>query len=177
MELIKTFSNLSPPLQIPLLFNLITNIEKTACKKLLLKRCIEIIEQRIASALIAIENAQSAANAEEKSSAGDKYETFRAMSHLEKDMHSRQLSANRHELAALLAIDCSKLYASVTSGSLIFCEGTVFFISAGLGKINFEGFEVYLVSPLAPLALLLANKKVGAVFMFNKMELTIEETF
>ena len=45
-----------------------------------------MIKQRIAAATLAIENAQSAANAEEKSSAGDKYETSRAMSHLEKDM-------------------------------------------------------------------------------------------
>jgi hypothetical protein len=39
-----------------------------------------------------MESAQQSANSEEKSSAGDKYETSRAMGHLEKDMHARQLA-------------------------------------------------------------------------------------
>ena len=136
-----------------------------------------MIKQRIADAVIAIENAQSAANAEEKSSAGDKYETSRAMRHLEKDMYSRQLLANQLELEALLNVDCDKLYDSITIGSIVFCKDIAFFIAAGLGKINFEGMEVYLVSPVAPMAKLMFNKKVGAVFTFKKMELLITATF
>ena len=136
-----------------------------------------MIKQRIAAAVLAIENAQSAANVEEKSSAGDKYETSRAMSHLEKDMYSRQLLANQQEMAALLNVDCDKLYDSITIGSIDFCKDNAFFIAAGLGKINFEGIEVYLVSPFAPLAKGVFNKKAGAVFAFNKMELFIKATF
>lgn len=136
-----------------------------------------MIKQRIADAVIAIENAQFAANAEEKSSAGDKYETSRAMRHLEKDMYSRQLLANQLELEALLNVDCDKLYDRITIGSIVFCKDIAFFIAAGLGKINFEGMEVYLVSPVAPMAKLMFNKKVGAFFAFNKMELLITATF
>ena len=99
------------------------------------------------------------------------------MSHLEKEMYSRQLLANQREMAALLSVDCSKLYTSISAGSIVFCKGGVSFIAAGLGKINFEGLEVYLVSPIAPIAMLLANKKLAAVFTFRKMELTIEEIF
>lgn len=154
-----------------------TNIEKVNYKKRLLKQCVEMIKQRIAAATLAIENAQSAANAEEKSSAGDKYETSRAMSHLEKDMYSRQLLANQQELEALLTVDCDKLYDSIKIGSIIFCKDVAFFIAAGLGKINFEGFVVYLVSPIAPMAKMVFTKKVGAVFTFKKMELFITATF
>jgi hypothetical protein len=154
-----------------------TNIEKVNYKKRLLKLCVEMIEQRIAATALAIENAQSAANAEEKSSAGDKYETSRAMSHLEKDMYSRQLLANQQELEALLSVDCDKLYDNIKIGSIIFCKDFAFFIAAGLGKINFEGIELYLVSPLAPIAKQVFNKKAGAVFTFKKMELVITATF
>ena len=160
-----------------LLKQLSTNIEKVNYKKRLLNQCVEMIEQRIAAAVMAIENAQSAANAEEKSSAGDKYETSRAMSHLEKDMYSRQLLANQQELEALLNVDCDMLYGNITMGSIVFCKEYAFFIAAGLGKINFEGIEVYLVSPVAPMAKLMFNKKVGAFFAFNKMELLITATF
>src|SRR5665647_1031567 len=135
--------------------------QKMEYKKRLHQYCIAIIQQRINATMQAMQNAQAAANSEEKSSAGDKYETSRAMSHLEKDMHSRQLAANRIELAALFSIDCSSLYDSATTGSFIQCEGCSFFIAAGLGKIHFEGKDIYLLSPNAPMAKLLFKKKHG----------------
>ena len=159
------------------MYHLPANIEKVDFKQRLLKQCIQIIEQRIAAALIVIENAQIAANSEEKSSAGDKYETSRAMSHLEIAMHSRQLSSNRLELASLLNVDCNKIYDTTTTGSIVFCKGGVFFIAAGLGKLPFEGLDLYLLSPLAPLASVLFDKKVGGIFTFNKTELSIIDTF
>ena len=69
--------------------------QKIDFKKALKTRCIEILEQRIDASYNSMQNAQAAANEEEKSSAGDKYETGRAMNHLEKDMHARQLAANK----------------------------------------------------------------------------------
>ena len=73
--------------------------QKIYFKNTLKKRCIEIIEKRISSSYNSMENAQAAANEEEKSSSGDKYETGRAMSYLEKDMYARQLSASELPLS------------------------------------------------------------------------------
>jgi hypothetical protein len=156
---------------------LMSDIDKLTYKKRLLQKSVELIEIRIAANTLAIANAQDAANAEEKSSAGDKYETSRAMSHLEKDMHARQLAANRNELAALFKIDCTKISASIAEGTLVVCSGCNFFIVAGLGKINFDNKDVYLVSPNAPLAGLLFKKQAGDSFIFNKKELVIEAVF
>ena len=147
---------------------MVSDAEKIACKKRLLQQCVELIEKRIAANTQAIANAQDAANAEEKSSAGDKYETSRAMSHLEKDMHARQLAANRIELAALFGLDCTSLYKEGAKGSLVVCEDCSFFIAAGLGKINFDGRDIYLLSPEAPLATLLFKKRTGDSILFNK---------
>jgi len=156
---------------------MLTNAEKAGYKKRLMQQCVELIEMRIAANTQAIANAQDAANSEEKSSAGDKYETSRAMSHLEKDMHSRQLAANRMELAALFALDCTSLYAEGAKGSVVSCADCSFFIAAGLGKINFEGREIYLLSPEAPLATLLFKKRVGDNILFNKIERKITAVF
>ncbi len=145
----------------------------TFFKQRLLAKCAEIIGQRINSLQINITNAQSAANGEEKSSAGDKYETSRAMSHLEKDMYARQLSANQHELAALQRIDCTIKREVVMTGSFIQCESCSFFIAAGLGKIIFEGATIYLLSPAAPFAKILMQKKPGDKIRFNNSELLI----
>ena len=98
---------------------LLSDINRIAFKMSLINKCGQLIQQRIASCKESIENAQVSANTAQKSSAGDKYETSRAMSHLEKDMYSRQLLANQHELERLSLIDCSILYYSATPGSFI----------------------------------------------------------
>ena len=156
---------------------ILSDIEKAALKKRLQQHCIELIELRIAANTQAIANAQDAANAEEKSSAGDKYETSRAMSHLEKDMHTRQLAANRLELAALFGLDCTSLYDEGSKGSLIVCEDCSFFIAAGLGKLNFEGLDIYFLSPDAPLAALLFKRRAGDTVLFNKKLRTIKAVY
>ena len=124
-----------------------------------------------------MDNAQAAANAEEKSSAGDKYETARAMGQLEKDMHAGQLMANKQELAALLNIDSNKLYDSVSTGSVVVCDNLSFFIASGLGKISIEEKDIYFLSPAAPMAKLLLNKIVADLISFNKKEMIIRDIF
>lgn len=146
-------------------------------KTRLYQYCIYIIKERITSIITAMDAAQSAANNEEKSSAGDKYETSRAMSHREKDMQARQLVANQNELSFLLAVDCKKVAAIVEPGSLVCCNELQFFIAAGLGKINFEGQLVYLVSPQAPLAKNLIGRQLGEEFVFNKIPIKITGIF
>ena len=151
--------------------------QKLQYKKRLYQHCIEIIQERIDATIQSMQDAQAAANNEEKSSAGDKYETGRAMSHLEKDMHARQLAANKNELAALLAVDCNSIYTSVKTGSIITCKENRFFIAAGLGKVLFENETVYLLSPNAPLAKSMLNKIAGNTISFNNKEMTIREVF
>ena len=151
--------------------------QKLLYKKNLHQHCITIIQQRIDATIQSMQNAQAAANSEEKSSAGDKHETSRAMSHLEKDMHARQLAANQQELAALLAVDCTKLYTVVATGSIVVCNGLSFFIAAGLGKITFQEVVIYLLSPHAPVAKLLLHKVAGNSITFSNKEILIKDVF
>lgn len=154
-----------------------SDIEKITFKQRLLAKCKGVIEQRIISGVAAIDNAQLAANEEEKSSAGDKYETSRSMNHLEKEMHAGQLTANHIELAALFNIDCTRLYDAVAKGSFIDCGAYCFFIAAGLGKVLFEGRNIYVLAPMAPVAKLLFQKKEGDLILFNKLEVSIKNVF
>ncbi len=154
-----------------------TVIEKIKYKKSLHQYAVEIIGQRIAEAKLLMENAQAAANSEEKSSAGDKYETSRAMNQLEKDMHAKQLAANNLELAALLSIDCDRLYDSIATGSVVVCNKISFFIAAGLGKISFEQKDIYFLSPGAPVAKLLFNKVIGDTIVFNNEQIMVKDVY
>jgi len=151
--------------------------EKIQVKNKLKLTGLAIIEARIAAAKQATEQAQQAANQEEKSSAGDKYETGRAMGHLQKEMHAGQLAAHLKDLAALRAVNTDMLYTSPATGSFIQCNGFSFFIAAGLGKQLIEGQTVFFISPYAPLARLLEQKKTGDLFPFNGTTGMIEDIY
>ncbi len=154
-----------------------TETEKIAFKNGLKQAAQQLIEQRIAAAKTLINNAQEAANSEEKSSVGDKYETARAMSQLEKEMHSKQLAQQIRELALLHEVKTDVIYASATMGACIECANLTFFIAAGLGKQTINGKLIIFLSPQAPLARLLQNKKAGESFVFNGKETVIEQVY
>ncbi|MDQ6843853.1 MAG: GreA/GreB family elongation factor [Bacteroidota bacterium] len=146
-------------------------------KRELKNKCIAIIEKRISAIRLAMEEAQYAANNEEKSSAGDKYETSRAMSHLEKNMQATQLAANLLVLKALFSVNCEIVHNTVQKGSFVTCDTMSFFIIAGLGKLIFNNEEVLAVSPNAPVARLLLGKKPGDHIIFNNKKLEIKSVF
>jgi IS5 family transposase len=154
-----------------------THPEKIQFKIRLKQFALALIGDRIAAAKQAIEQAQQAANQEEKSSAGDKYETARAMGHLQKDMHTRQLGEQIKELSTLHAINIDAIYSSVSAGAFIDCADTAFFIAAGMGKQAIENRTIVFLSPQAPLAKMLLGKKAGDQFPFNHAQRTILEVF
>jgi len=154
-----------------------TDAEKIVFKARLKAYCIAVIEERISNALFAMQQAQEAANEEEKSSAGDKYETSRAMNQLDKDMHAGQLMANRNELAGIIAADCTLLYKKVSIGSVVICEGQSFFIAAGLGKVIFEGQHFYMLSQHAPILALLLDKKTGDEIHFSNKTFLVKDIY
>jgi predicted O-methyltransferase YrrM len=74
-------------------------------KKELFEHCKNLLLQRIANGEKAMLDAQEAANSEEKSSMGDKYETGRAMSQLAREMSAKQVFENKQELGFLLKLE------------------------------------------------------------------------
>lgn len=151
--------------------------QKIAFKSELKEFCHSLIIERIEIAKMAMENAQASANNEEKSSAGDKYETSRAMSHIEKDMHAQQLAKNLNELATLHGIGTGKVYVVAQPGAFVRCKDFSFFIASGLGKHEIKSTLIYFLSLNAPLAMVLVNKKVGDRFLFNTSEIEILDIF
>lgn len=154
-----------------------TQEEKLQFKHILRDRCVALIRQRITNSAAAIESAQEAANAEEKSSAGDKYETGRAMNHMEKEMHSKQLVAHQKELSTIQAIECNAIDHAVKAGSVVQSKESCFFILAGLGRMEVNGNIILLLSPFAPVARLLMNKTIGDIVLFNKKAIAITDIF
>lgn len=159
------------------LISTMTHQEMITCKNSLKKAGLLRIEERIAITKSAIANAQEAANSEDKSSAGDKYETGRAMGHLEKDMYARQQAENITELDRLKRVNTDMIYTTAQTGAFVRCADQSFFIAAGLGKQLIDNQLVYFLSPFTPLAKLLFGKKAGDSFFFNKMDIVILEIY
>jgi transcription elongation GreA/GreB family factor len=154
-----------------------TNPEKIAFKNKLKNLGLDLLRRRIATAQEAMDRAQEAANSEEKSSAGDKYETGRAMGQLQKEMHGRQLAEYAKEVKALQSIVTDSLCDKGGPGSLVHVAAIAFFLSAGLGRQELEGQTILFISPLAPLARTLQNKKPGDTILFNGASMLIEDVY
>ncbi len=140
----------------------------TETKQALLALCEAYVQQRIRTARQAMEAAQESANQEEKSSAGDKYETGRAMAQLERDRHAQLLADAQKLQSELSRLNVEKAYSTVQPGSLVTTNQGAFFISISAGKLTFNGIGYFAVSPASPIATALAGHKAGDVVTFNR---------
>ena len=151
--------------------------EKIAFKNKMKKWGLDLIAQRISTVQTFMSQAQEAANSEDKSSAGDKYETGRAMGHLQKEMYGRQLAEWQKERTSLESLSMESTCKEGRAGALLRCDDIDLFISAGLGKQIFDNRIILFLSPQAPLAKSLMGKKPGDLIGFNKTTRVILEIF
>ncbi len=102
--------------------------------------------------------AQESANEESKSSAGDKYETGRAMAHLDIENSSSQL-AEANKLRKLLKdINPEMISPTVQLGSLVYTNQLNYFMAIPMGKTEVDGAIWYVVSQASPVGKLLSGK-------------------
>lgn len=137
--------------------------------------CKTQIEERIQRAKDAIQFAQEAANTEEKSSAGDKYETGRAMAQRERVQAAGQLEEALKLRDVLDRINPSIKTLRGTVGSLVISDKARFYIAISLGAVQLEGLNYFIVSQDSPIGKLLLNTAVHDNFLFNKETHTILE--
>ncbi len=139
-------------------------------KSQLLVFCFDYVSQRIANSKQAMDDAQAAANEEGKSSAGDKYETGRAMAQIERDKAAQQLDEALKLKKVLSGLDSSIANSSIRLGSVVETSGANFYLAISAGKFLIDGKEFLIISPYSPIGKLLLNLKAGDTFRFNNKE-------
>jgi transcription elongation GreA/GreB family factor len=145
-------------------------------KSELISRCLDLVEQRIANAQQAMNAAQESANTEGKSSAGDKYETGRAMAQIERDKAAQQLNEARILKSVLTRIDNHPSGSQVVMlGSVVKTDNNHFFLAISLGKIQVDGADYFVIAPATPIGRILMGLKAGRQFSFNNQLHTIRE--
>jgi len=131
------------------------------------KICSETVEEKIKSMQGRLDSLNESMKNETKSSVGDKYETGRAMIHIQKDQIMKQLSEALELRTKLTQVNPSKKSAKVALGSLVVCNSGNYYISVGLGKIVFDKQVYFAISVISPIGKLLLNKEVGDEVSFR----------
>lgn len=107
---------------------------------------------------------------ETKSSAGDKYETSRAMLQIEREKMGKQLAELEQLEQVLKSISTEQQHTQVRFGSLVQTSQFNYFISVSLGEIHLGDFSFYAISKQTPFAEQLLKKK-------EKDEVSFRNTF
>tara|TARA_R100000951_G_C2592923_1_gene165637 strand:- start:267 stop:719 length:453 start_codon:yes stop_codon:yes gene_type:complete len=109
-----------------------------------------------------------------KSSAGDKYETGRAMMQQEMDQAEKRLAQIKALKNELNRLPLEETSSTVIPGSFIKTTSGLFFIGVSLGKVEVGDQVIFAISTASPLGKLLHAKEVGDSILFNGQEQTIE---
>ena len=132
------------------------------------QQCVAYVEQRIATLHQAMADTEDAANEETKNSAGDKYETGRAMMQLEMEKHATQLAEAVKLKKTLQDISLTEQTNDVVhQGCVVTTNHETFYISIGVGAITIDGVRYFAVSPSSPIGMKMIGLKPGDEFQMN----------
>lgn len=143
-------------------------------KNTLYTYCIDYVTERITRLKTEIKKTQSSANEETKSSAGDKYETGRAMAQLEIEKNTKQLAEAERLQAMLLAIHTDLVSEIIIPGSLVTTSKGIFYISISIGLAEIDKKLYFIIAPDSPIGKLFMGKKAGDIVSWNNNVYTIQ---
>lgn len=144
-------------------------------KKSLHALCEAYVNDRIATIKQAIVQAQASANDETKSSAGDKYETGRAMMQLEIEKNTTQLQEALKLQKTLTDTPADETDWIVKLGSIVYTNEGNFYIAISAGALTCGQESYFAISFASPIGQLLKGRKVDDEFTFNKKHYIIDK--
>jgi transcription elongation GreA/GreB family factor len=130
-------------------------------KKQLLSIIIAKCKERRDTLQKAVDNAQNAANEESKSSAGDKYETGRAMAQNDRDLYARQLIEAQNDLHTVQQIKSDEIFQKAQLGALVTTNIGAFILCISSGILELDAKKYMSTSMDSPIGVLLKGKVQG----------------
>jgi hypothetical protein len=142
----------------------------------LYRRCMDFIQQRIATAETALQQSQEASNDDTKSSAGDKFETTREMVSQDIARTKSLLFDGQQNLQLLTSLaDLPSGTDTARNGSVVYTNKGIFYISISAGQIKVDEQVVFAISAASPIGKLMIGKTIGASFSFNQNDYVIDK--
>jgi transcription elongation GreA/GreB family factor len=142
-------------------------------KELFLSALYSLVDDKVNSAMSAIESTTESKNSATKSTAGDKHETGRAMMERELALSTAQLRKAQVLKNELSKISLEVDVTSVQLGALVVTNQGNYFISIGLGKVNVLGDDCYAISGGSPLGIAMMGKQKGQKINFQGRNIEI----
>ncbi|MEL6974666.1 MAG: 3-oxoacyl-ACP synthase [Bacteroidota bacterium] len=144
-------------------------------KEKVFAHCWETVLQQEKGLLERQKQLRESLDSEQKSSAGDKHETGRAMVQLEQEKLGKQLHEISQLKQVLTRIDAEQSHQTVALGSLVRTQENIFFISISTQPYSNGGQKVLCISPASPLGRVLLGKTTGEVVPFLEKQHQILE--
>ncbi len=144
-------------------------------KELVHDYCLDVLAERISLLEGQLADLGESVANETKSTAGDKYETARAMLHIEQDQVRRQLQGLKAQQAVLRSVGAAQAPGTAALGSLVNLDGSWYYLSVALGRLQVPGGQVIAVSLQSPLGMKLRGTKAGAVIEQNDKRFRVLE--
>lgn len=136
--------------------------------------CIEYVTSRISRLRAEIKQTQFSANEETKSSAGDKYETGRAMAQLEIEKNTKQLAEVERMHMTMNMIAPDRVSETVIPGSFITTNKGIFYIAISIGSVTINEAVFFIITPESPIGKVFMGKKVGDTVQWNNSSYTLK---
>ena len=149
----------------------------TVIKKQLVDACGVYVEAKLKNVQNVIKDLEAALKLETKCSMGDKYETDRAMLHLEFEKVAGQSEAFKKLRKTIRSISAGKECDVVSFGCVVKTSLANYFIAIPAGEIAVEGEKYFAIGASAPIAKILTGKTAGDVATFNARDIKIREVF
>lgn len=128
---------------------------------------MDYVDARIARFNSTMQELEEALKPESRSCMGDKYETSRAMLHLEFEKLAGQVEQFNGLRRTVSLIDPKVKTASIGFGSVVRTTVANYFISIPAGEIKAEKEKFFAVGINSPVAISLLGKKSGDEFVVN----------
>lgn len=147
----------------------------TDLKPQILARLREQLESYLEQTEMALEFAKESRDNETKSTAGDKYETGRAMADIEVQKLENQRAKHQQMMAELDRVGQNVGSRQAVLGSIVATDLNLYFLSIGLGRVVVEGRDVVAVSPASPIGQVLMGAHAGQLLRFQEKEFRVLE--
>jgi transcription elongation GreA/GreB family factor len=129
--------------------------------------CMAKQQTKITELQNAIDKVQESIIGEDNSTAGNKFETARAMGQEELDRLNQTINIAHREMTLLSNISPDKPCESVQLGAVITTDKKIMYLSVGLGKIELGNDMVFAISTASPIGQQLMGKEKGTEVVFG----------
>jgi len=153
----------------------ICEMDLNKIKEKLTTKCIEQQLKVVEQLQQEITEAQKQAN--DYGQPKDRYDAFRTKLMRQIELYAGQLDKANVVIDTLRKIPLNTILDEVAFGAIVITNKQKLFISAGLGKVEFEDNIYYAISPNVPVYNVLKGKKKGDEVIFNGLTIVIESIY